>query len=150
MASILLIFIGTIIGWQTFPNFDITQIPQSAAFLFFLAAGFRLGVFPLNLPFLQEPGMRRGAGNILRLAPVASSLVLLARLPENIIPAGAQGWTWAFYALLAIAALYAAFRWLSATDEIEGRPFWIVAWLHWLLPPYSMVNPKPAWPGVWL
>ena len=147
MASILLIFIGTIIGWQTFPNFDITQIPQSAAFLFLLAAGFRLGVFPLNLPFLQEPGMRRGAGNILRLAPVASSLVLLARLPENIIPAEVQGWTWAFYALLAIAALYAAFRWLSAADEIEGRPFWIVAWAS--LAVASVLNGKPQASLAW-
>ena len=141
MASILLIFIGTLIGWQSFPNFNITQIPQSAGFFFLLAAGFRLGVFPLNLPFLQEPGMRRGAGNILRLAPVASSLVLLARLPENIIPAEVQGWTWAFYALLAIAALYAAIRWLSATDEIEGRPFWIIAWAA--LAVASVLNGEP-------
>ena len=147
MVSILLIFIGTVIGWQTFPNFDITQIPQSAAFFFLLAAGFRLGVFPLNLPFLQEPGMRRGAGNILRLAPVASSLVLLARLPENIIPVEVRGWTWAFYALLAIAALYAAFRWLSATDEIEGRPFWIVAWAS--LAVASVLNGEPQASLAW-
>ena len=147
LASILLVFIGTIIGWQTFPNFDITQIPQKAGFFFLLAAGFRLGVFPLNLPFLQEPGMRRGAGNILRLAPVASSLVLLARLPENIIPAGLQSWTWLFYALLAIAALYAAFRWLSTTDEIEGRPFWIVAWAA--LAVASVLNGKPEASLAW-
>ena len=147
MVSILLIFLGTIIGWQSFPNFDITQIPQRAAFFFLLAAGFRLGVFPLNLPFLQEPGMRRGAGNILRLAPVASSLMLLARLPENVIPSGLQGWTWLFYALLAIAALYAAFRWLSSTDEIEGRPFWIVAWAS--LAVVSVLNGEPQASLAW-
>ena len=147
MASILLIFLGTIVGWQTFPNFDLTQIPQSAAFLFLLAAGFRLGVFPLNLPFLQEPGMRRGAGNILRLAPVASSLVLLARLPENIISAELQGWRWIFFLLLSIAALYAAFRWLSATDEIEGRPFWIIAWAS--LAVASVLNGEPQASLAW-
>lgn len=146
-ASILLIFLGTLIGWQAVSHFDLTQIPQSAGFIFLLAAGFRLGVFPLNLPFLQEPGMRRGAGNILRLAPVASSLVLLARLPENLIPVGLQGWTWLFNALLAIAALYAAFRWLSAADEIEGRPFWIVAWAA--LATASVLNGDPQASLAW-
>lgn len=147
LISLLLIFQGTIVGWQTFPNFDITQIPQNSGFLFLLAAGFRLGVFPLNLPFLQEPGMRRGAGNILRLAPAASSLVLLTRLPENIIPTELQGWSWLFYVLLVIAALYAAFRWLSASDEIEGRPFWITAWAS--LAVVSVLNGEPEASLAW-
>jgi len=128
IASILMVLFGTILGWESVGNFDLTQIPQNAAFFFFIAAGLRLGVFPLNLPFLQEPGLRRGAGNIIRLAPTASSLSLLARLPADVIPPQLSGWMPFFQALLAFAALYAAFRWLSATDEIEGRPFWIVAW----------------------
>ena len=127
-ASILMLYLATIQGWQTVGDFDLTQIPQKAAFFFLIAAGLRLGVFPLNLPFLQEPGLRRGAGNIIRLAPTASSLSLLARLPANVIPAQLSGWMPIFQAMLAVAALYAAFRWLSAADEIEGRPFWIVAW----------------------
>jgi hypothetical protein len=91
--------------------------------------------------------MRRGAGNILRLAPVASSLVLLARLPENIISAELQGWRWIFFLLLSIAALYAAFRWLSATDEIEGRPFWIIAWAS--LAVASLLNGEPQASLAW-
>ena len=140
-ASVLLLFLGTMIGWQTAPHFDLTAIPQPAGFIFLLAAGFRLGVFPLNLPFLQEPEMRRGVGNILRLAPVASSLVLLARLPNNLLAGDLQSWRWLFNALLAIAALYAAFRWVSANDEIEGRPFWIVAWAA--LAAVSVLNGQP-------
>jgi len=30
--------------------------------------------------------------------------------------------------LLTLAALYAASRWFSAVDELEGRPYWLVAW----------------------
>ena len=127
-ASILMIALATSRGWQAAGDFDLTEIPQEAAFFFLIAAGLRLGVFPLNMPFLQEPALRRGVGNIIRLAPVASSLSLLARLPENVIPPQLSGWMPLFQAMLAIAALYAAFRWLSANDEIEGRPFWIVAW----------------------
>ncbi len=147
MASIAMLFLATMIGWQVNANFDLTQIPQSAGLFFMLAAGFRLGVFPLNLPFLQEPGLRRGGGNIFRLAPVASSLVLLARLPGDLIPAALSGWTWLFFALLAIAALYAAFRWLSAADEIEGRPFWIVAWAA--LATASILNGQPRASVAW-
>ncbi len=127
-ASILMLVLATTKGWQTIGFFNLTQIPQVAGFLFLIAAGLRLGVFPLNLPFLQEPTLRRGAGNIIRLAPVASSLCLLARLPADIIPPGLSGWVPLFHAMLALAAIYAAFRWLSVSDEIEGRPFWIIAW----------------------
>ncbi len=141
MASILMLFLATMIGWQSAGSFDLTAIPQSAAIFFLIAAGLRLGVLPLNLPFLQEPVLRRGGGNILRLAPVASSLVLLARLPKNVLPESMRGYSWIFFALLAISALYAAFRWLSAKDEIEGRPFWIVALAS--LATVSVLNGQP-------
>ena len=141
MASILMLFMATMISWQSAGSFDLNAIPQNAAIFFLLAAGLRLGVLPLNLPFLQEPVLRRGGGNILRLAPVASSLVLLARLPENVLPANLEKFSWVFFALLAIAALYAASRWLSAKDEIEGRPYWIVAWAS--LATVSVLNGQP-------
>lgn len=147
LASILVVYLATIIGWQTASHFDLSQIPQSAGFLFLLAASLRLGVFPLNMPFLQEPALRRGAGNIIRLAPVASSLMLLARLPADLIPAGLQGWTWLIFLLLAIAAIYAAARWLSAADEIEGRPFWIIAWAS--LATVSVLNGQPDSSSAW-
>ena len=141
MASILMLFLATMIGWQSAGSFELNAIPQSAAIFILLAAGLRLGVLPLNLPFLYGPVLRRGGGNILRLAPVASSLVLLARLPENVLPAGLENFSWILFALLAIAALYAASRWLSAKDEIEGRPFWIVAWAS--LATVSVLNGHP-------
>ena len=80
------------------------------------------------MPLLKEPALRRGAGNIIRLAPAASSLSLLARLPADLIPPNLAGWMPLFQGMLAIAALYAAVRWLTVSDEIEGRPFWVIAW----------------------
>ena len=146
-TSILMLFMATIQGWQTAGQFDLTQIPQSAGFLFMLAAGLRLGVFPLNLPFLQEPKLRRGAGNIIRLAPVASSLSLLARLPDNLITPALQNWLPLFHGMLAAAALYAAFRWLTATNEISGRPFWVIAWAA--LATVSVLNGAPSASLAW-
>lgn len=146
-ASILMLFIATLVGWRAGGQFDLTQIPQQAGFLFLIAAGLRLGVFPLNMPFLQEPNLRRGAGNIIRLAPVASSLSLLARLPANLVTPELQGWLPFFLAMLAAAALYAAFRWLTSTNEIAGRPFWIVAWAA--LATASVLNGAPSASLAW-
>ncbi len=146
-ASILSLILATAQVWQLGGPFDLTQIPPRTGFFFLLAAGLRLGVFPLNLPFLQEPGLRRGAGNIIRLAPVASSLCLLARLPEVLLPLALVRWTPLFMGLLAIAAGYAALRWLRAADEIEGRPFWIVAWSS--LATVSVLNGAPGASLAW-
>ncbi len=146
-ASILTLVLATSRGWQVVGDFDLAHIPQASAFIFLIAAGLRLGVFPLNLPFLQEPTLRRGAGNIIRLAPVASSLCLLARLPVGVIPPSLIMWKPLFQAMLALAAIYAAFRWLSASDEIEGRPFWIVAWAA--LATSSVINGVPEASIAW-
>ena len=141
-SSILILFFAIIRGWQFNANLNLGQIPTNAGFFILLAAGLRLGVLPLNLPFLQEPKLSRGTGNIIRLAPVASSLCLLARLPADLFPENLSGWLPFLNSLLALAALYAAFRWLSAPDEIQGRPFWIVGWAA--LSTASTINGIPA------
>jgi hypothetical protein len=147
IASILMLGVGTILGWQTVGCFPLSEIPQAASFFFLVAAGLRLGVLPLNLTILQEPSLRRGAGNLIRLAPVAASMSLLARLSNNPIMGNLMVWLPVIMILLAIAALYAAFRWLTASDEIEGRPFWIIAWS--VLAIASVLNGAPKASLVW-
>ncbi len=127
-ASILVLFLATVIGRAAVGKFYLTQIPIEAAFLFLIASGLRLGVFPLNLPFLKEPLLRRGAGNIIRMVPVTASLSLLARLPENLLRPNLMPWKPAFMFLLAVSGFYGAIRWLTTIDEIEGRQFWIIGW----------------------
>jgi hypothetical protein len=146
-ASILSLALATTQVWELGGPFDLTQIPPRTGFFFLLAAGLRLGVLPLNLPFLQEPGLRRGAGNIIRLAPVASSLCLLARLPQDLLPLELMRWTPLFRGLLAVAALYAALRWLQAGDAIDGRSFWIIAWSS--LATVSVLNGAPGASLAW-
>lgn len=140
-ASILLLFLGTMSGWAASGDFDLTQIPTQAGFIFLLAAGLRLGVFPLNLPFLKEPVLRRGTGNIIRMTPVAASLSLLARLPIDFTLPELIRWQPVLMGLLALAALYGAVRWLSAADEIDGRPYWIIAWASFAAA--SVMNGEP-------
>lgn len=128
IASLLTLILASVRNWQLVGTTDLTQISQGVGFLFLLAAGLRLGVFPLNFPFQQEPGLRRGVGNIIRLAPVAASMSLLSRLPSEINTANLSVWIPIFHVFLLIAALYSSLRWLTASDAIDGRTFWIIGW----------------------
>jgi hypothetical protein len=99
------------------------MVPTRAGLFLLLAAGLRLGVLPLHLPYQQERTVRRGFGTALRLVSAASSLVLLARLPANAVSASLTPY---LLALTALASLYASWMWLRASDELTGRPFWLL------------------------
>ena len=96
-------------------------LPGVGIFLL-MAVGLRLGVIPLNLPY-SETGTGRGVGTLIRLVSPASSLVILSRLPAPVI---LSSWgTWLLF-FLCISMLYSSFMWLTAENEIVGRPFWII------------------------
>jgi hypothetical protein len=100
-----------------------SAVPARLSLFLLVAAGLRLGVLPLHLPYLQEPPLRRGLGASLRLAPAAASLVLLARTAYAGVP---EAWLPALLVLVGLSALYGAFLWFTAEDEMSGRPFWIL------------------------
>ncbi len=107
------------------PSFDLNQIPARAGIFVILSVGLRLGVFPLHLPFSQEPRLRRGLGSVLRLVPVASSLALLGRLSGDVI---SKEWMPYLLGLAVLAAFYCGIKWLLASDELMGRPYWLIGW----------------------
>jgi hypothetical protein len=102
---------------------DFRSIPASAGIFLLIAAGLRLGVLPLHLPYRKENTVRRGFGTALRLVSAASSLALLARIPASALKSSLTPF---LLILAAIAALYAGWMWLRSSDEILGRPFWVV------------------------
>ncbi len=96
--------------------------PASGLYLV-AAAGLRLGVLPLHLPYSSESTLRRGLGTSLRLISATSSLVLLAHIPaESLI----SSLTPFLLALAVVAALYGGWMWLRAPDELTAQPYWIV------------------------
>lgn len=103
------------------------EIPPLSIFLLTLAAGLRLGILPLHLPFLQELPLRRSLGTMLRLVPVAASLVLVARLAlaqENTSEPFLLSTL--MLVLVGLASLFAGIVWMLAPNELEGRPAWIL------------------------
>lgn len=88
-----------------------------------ISIGLRLGVFPLHLPAISETSIRRGQGTLLRMAPAASALVVLSRLPSTTISTGVV----TLLSILAIVALlYASSRWLLEKDDLHSRPFFLI------------------------
>jgi hypothetical protein len=124
VAGILLVLSATLRARFLGTYLTFEQIPVSVRWYLLLAAGLRLGVFPPHQSFFREVPLRRGLGTIVRLVPVASSLVLLARV-ANVGPMQQ-----AVFPLLlgaALAGLYGALSWASAESELDGRPNWILA-----------------------
>jgi hypothetical protein len=102
---------------------DFLSMPAQAGLYLVAAAGLRLGVLPLHLPYTGESTMRRGLGTMIRLTSAASSLVLLARIPAESVNSPI---TTFMLILTALAAIYGGWMWLRAPDELTGRPFWII------------------------
>jgi hypothetical protein len=103
------------------------QIPPLSMFLLLLAAGLRLGILPLHLPFLLELPLRRGLGTMLRLVPVAASLMLVAHLAlaqENALESFVH--VNLILILVGLSSILAGIAWLLAPSGLEGRPAWIL------------------------
>ncbi|MBN2046900.1 MAG: hypothetical protein JW750_03555 [Anaerolineaceae bacterium] len=103
---------------------DFAQLDPQIALILLVAAGLRLGVFPLFVPFTKEVPIRRGLGSLIRLISPALSLVLLARLSDFVM---STEWAIILSAFAVLAALYGAVMWLSASSELMGRPYWIIS-----------------------
>jgi hypothetical protein len=114
--------------------------PQAGLYLV-LAAGLRVGVLPLHLPYPSESTLRRGFGTGLRMISAASSLILLARIPASSL---ASPLTPYLLMLVAVAAVYGSWMWLRAPDELTGRPFWLIGMSSLALSAALRSNPVGA------
>ena len=102
---------------------DFRSAPPQAGLYLVLAAGLRIGVLPLHLPYSEESTLRRGFGTGMRMISAASSLILLARIPPTSL---ASPITPYLSILVSLAAVYGGWQWLRAPDELTGRPFWLI------------------------
>ncbi len=122
-AGIFMLWLASLAAARLQVELRFDAIPQEVVIYLLLAAGLRLGVIPLHMPGLQEKTLRRGLGTMLRLVPVATSLVLLVRTAAAGAP---PSQSLLLLALSALSAYVAALLWITAADELEGRPFWIL------------------------
>ncbi|MBE0699991.1 MAG: hypothetical protein IH586_23950, partial [Anaerolineaceae bacterium] len=123
-AGSLLVVLAMLYARSQGISFALDPIPGELAIFMLLAVGLRLGVLPLNVLYAQEVYVRRGLGNLMRMIGPASSLMVLSRMPEQVVPVE---WHPVFLGLCALAALYGAAMWLAADHELAGRLYWLIA-----------------------
>ena len=112
--------------------------PQEAGIYMLIAAGLRLGVLPMHMPFKTEAALRRGYGTMLRLTSAASSLILLARIPYSSLQSPLIPF---LLGLVALTALYSAWMWFRATKTLDARPFWLLGMASLALAATLRANP---------
>jgi len=105
-------------------SLNFAAVPQRAGIYMLIAAGLRLGVFPPNLSFGGQAGLRHGYGTLLRFVAVASGLILLARIPYSSLQSPLIPYLLGFVSL---TALYGAWKWFRASKTQDARQAWILA-----------------------
>ena len=113
---------------------------------FLIAAGLRLGVLPINLPFLDSPELKRGSGILFRLMPAASALVLIAHLPDQFL-IFETNLVAVVQVLTLIAAFYSAIMWVTRSESYEAQPYWVVALSSFAI--QSALNGHPEASRAW-
>jgi hypothetical protein len=81
VAGIGLVLWASVSSASSGSRLDFQAMTPASSLYLLIAAGLRLGVIPLHLPFSSESITRRGIGTAMRLIFAASSLILLARIP---------------------------------------------------------------------
>jgi hypothetical protein len=122
-AGILVLLWADMVTVSNGQTLDFRQVPTQAGLYLVLASGLRIGVLPLHLPYPGESTLRRGFGTGLRMISIASSLILLARIPPGSLISPLTPY---FLILASLAAVYGGWMWLRAPDDLNGRPFWLI------------------------
>jgi hypothetical protein len=122
-AGIFVLLWASMVSIANGQPLDFRSAPPQAGLYLILAVGLRIGVLPLHLPFVGETALRRGFGTGLRMVSVASSLILLARIPLSSLASPVTPY---LLILISLAAVYGGWQWLRAPDELSGRPFWLI------------------------
>jgi hypothetical protein len=123
VAGTGLVLWANLVGNASGNQMNFQTIPASTGIYLLIAAGIRLGSYSLYYPHFKEHFLQRGFGTSLRLVSMAASLCLLARIPADAIQPSLLPY---LYILTAATALYSGWKWLRASDELRGSPYWML------------------------
>ena len=122
-AAIGVLLLAQVTGGSVAKPASFASIDPQAGLLLVVAAGLRIIVLPLQLPYVPGRTGRRSLGTSIRLASAAASLILLSRVQTT---GFSTLGTLLVLLICALASLYAGWMWLRAPEEMAGRPFWIL------------------------
>ena len=122
-AGILVLLWADMVSLANGQILDFRQAPPQAGLYLVLAAGLRIGVLPLHLPYPSESSLQarlwnRPANDLRRFqSDIAGtySIQQSALTPHSL-----------FADPHLLAAVYGGWMWLRAPDELNGRAFWLI------------------------
>jgi hypothetical protein len=123
VAGTLILLWANMVSVANGQTFDFRSAPPQTGLYLLTAAALRLGVLPFHLPYPSELSVRRGFGTGLRMVSAASSLILLTRIPSSSLT---SPFTPYLLILVSFAAIFAAWMWMRAPEELAARPFWLI------------------------
>ena len=121
--SLLLAMGATFFSTPPEPGLGFPELAPPASTLLLIAAGLRLGVFPLNLPLAEARLIRRGLDTQLSFVPAAVALVVIVRLASTSLPGGSMI---VFLILASFAALFGGIAWAGSRNAFHGLHYWII------------------------
>jgi len=121
IGATILVILGLVASRGGLLSFQ--PMPQEAGLVLVLAAGFRLGVLPVQAPYSPSLRISPALETMMRLAPVAGSLSLLARASAVGLP---DFWRIPLLVFVWLAGFYGAVNWLTREDDPAGPQYWIL------------------------
>ena len=110
-----------------------TQFSHAVYLLLILGATLRLGVLPLHVPLTANLPIRRSLGTILRFVAPISVLSFLSQVQPQLQYANV---ILLFIPIALVTALYGAVKWTTASNELTGRPYWMLGFSGLVLASY--------------
>jgi hypothetical protein len=123
LAGIVTVLIAGLLLSSQGSTLQLNAIPPSISVILILAAAIRLGIFPPQHRYTQGLLVRSDLATVINLISAATCFILLVRVSSTGITPSITPYLLGFFTLV---GMYAAFRWLGAKDEIDGRPYWML------------------------
>jgi hypothetical protein len=120
----IMLFVSAILranGMEIPLSFD--NIPLDVGGYLVFAAGLRLGVLPSNQPHFDKQIVHQGLGTIIYMIPIASSVVLLARVANIGV---FDVWASTIMILTMVSVMLSSIAWVRSDSEIRSRYYWIL------------------------
>ncbi len=141
-AGTIFVLLAMVLGYQNGSALDLSQASGTPLILLVFGAALRLGVVPLHLPYTLDINLRRSLGSALRLIPPLAAFVFITRLP---VITSISGWLGFILLFAVLGTLFGSIKWFSSKNELEGRPYWLMAFSSLAL--ISLLNGKPEVAG---
>lgn len=100
------------------------QYSGAVNILILLGATLRLGVLPLHVPLTANLPIRRSLGTILRFVAPITVFSFLSQIQPQLQHSGFSRF---LLPIALLTAFFGAVKWISAKNELVGRPYWVLA-----------------------